>query len=192
MATSCRRRRWYQALASGRLLGRLSGTRLIHQPAHNRRLHIAYQHSSRITTLPVINNSRPSLEGEPPHSTTPGRCCLAPAHGNMACCSSAVSSGRPNSRFMFWMACPEAPFTRLSITAGRQAGRAGRSAAEWRQVACLWNCLCVSAPCRGVALDACRAVQPPQQQQQRQRRAGLPEMTIARPGMRSSNTLMWL
>ncbi len=44
------------------------------------------------------------------------------AQGNSACCSSAVSSGRPHNRFMFWMACPEAPLTRLSMTAGEMRG----------------------------------------------------------------------
>ena len=39
------------------------------------------------------------------------------AQGNMACCSSPVSSGMPITTFRFWMACPDAPFTRLSMTA---------------------------------------------------------------------------
>lgn len=53
-----------------------------------------------------------------PAAPRPGR--GGGAQGKSACCSSAVSSGRPNSRFMFWMACPLAPLTRLSITGGRE------------------------------------------------------------------------
>ena len=37
-------------------------------------------------------------------------------HGNSACCSSPVVSGTPSITFRFWMACPDAPLTRLSIT----------------------------------------------------------------------------
>lgn len=37
----------------------------------------------------------------------------------MACCRSPVSSGMPITTFRFWIACPDAPFTRLSITAYR-------------------------------------------------------------------------
>lgn len=39
------------------------------------------------------------------------------AHGNMASCMRPVSSGMPIMRLRFCMACPEAPFTRLSMTA---------------------------------------------------------------------------
>ncbi len=35
-------------------------------------------------------------------------------HGNSAICSSPIVSGNPNIRFMFWIACPAEPFTRLS------------------------------------------------------------------------------
>src|SRR6185503_4637922 len=35
-------------------------------------------------------------------------------HGNSAICSSPAVSGNPNIRFMFWIACPAEPFTRLS------------------------------------------------------------------------------
>lgn len=41
-------------------------------------------------------------------------------YGNRACCNKPVSSGIPMTTFRFWMACPEAPFTRLSITAQPQ------------------------------------------------------------------------
>ena len=42
---------------------------------------------------------------------------LLSSYGNMACCSKPVSSGKPMSRLRFWIACPDAPLTRLSITA---------------------------------------------------------------------------
>ena len=35
-------------------------------------------------------------------------------YGNSAICSSPAVSGSPNIRFMFWIACPAEPFTRLS------------------------------------------------------------------------------
>ena len=38
------------------------------------------------------------------------------SYGNSAICSSPVVSGNPNIRFMFWIACPAEPFTRLSST----------------------------------------------------------------------------
>src|SRR5262249_21435401 len=50
------------------------------------------------------------------------------AHGNSGSCSSPVVSGRPAIRFMFCTACPEAPFTRLSITDSRIARPGTRSA----------------------------------------------------------------
>ncbi len=37
-------------------------------------------------------------------------------HGNSAICSSPMVSGNPSIRFMFWIACPAEPFTRLSST----------------------------------------------------------------------------
>lgn len=76
-------------------------------------------------------------------STVPA--VIAAIQGNSACCSSAVSSGSPHSRFMFWIACPEAPFTRLSITAAGMGvmcvcvwggWRGGRS----KEVQHLWGC----------------------------------------------------
>lgn len=36
--------------------------------------------------------------------------------GNMGSCMSPIPSGNPRTRFMFCMAWPEAPFTRLSMT----------------------------------------------------------------------------
>ena len=41
---------------------------------------------------------------------------LLSSHGNSAICSSPAVSGSPNIRFMFWIACPAEPFTRLSST----------------------------------------------------------------------------
>src|SRR6185437_6582394 len=49
-------------------------------------------------------------------------------HGNNAICSSPVVSGPPNIRFMFWMACPAEPFTRLSSVAITMARPLMRSA----------------------------------------------------------------
>src|SRR5512136_2375216 len=40
---------------------------------------------------------------------------FAYGYGKSAIMSRAVSSRRPHMRFMFWTACPEAPFTRLSM-----------------------------------------------------------------------------
>src|SRR5205823_1053941 len=56
--------------------------------------------------------------GEPRRTEPSG---VRDAHGYTPIVGSPAVSSRPYIRFMFWMACPAAPFTRLSTAAARTA-----------------------------------------------------------------------
>ena len=77
--------------------------------------------------------------------------CLArQCQGNMACCMRAVSSGCPIMMFKFCMACPAAPFSKLSRTAaasGNQQSDAARafSSSPWCGAHQEKNSLCCKA-----------------------------------------------
>lgn len=57
-----------------------------------------------------------------------GRMAGPALYGNSGCCVRPVVSGNPQATFMFWIAWPAAPFTRLSMTDSTMARPSIRSA----------------------------------------------------------------
>jgi len=84
------------------------------------------QHSSASVRIPRRNPRTPGGRR--------GRPCPPRRYGNIGCCNSPVVSSRPHIRFMFWMAWPLEPLTRLSMAAmtmarpGMRSGKTPRMA----------------------------------------------------------------